>query len=58
MKRRKVPEQLSIAGQNNQQYTDMCVMVKGPKTGKGKMLCPLLDSGCIKSIILKRFTSP
>ena len=33
-------------------------MVKDPRTGKGKMLRALLDSGCTKSIILKSFTSP
>lgn len=33
-------------------------MVKDPRTGKGKMLQALLDSGCTKSIILKSFTSP
>ena len=33
-------------------------MVKGPKTGKGKMLHALLDSDCTKSIILKKFILP
>ena len=28
-------------------------MDKDPRTGKGKMLQALLDSGCTKSIILK-----
>ena len=56
-KRQKVPKELSI-GKSNQQYADVCVMVKDPKTGKGKMICALLDSGCIKSIILKKSTSP
>ena len=37
LKRRKVPKQLSI-GQSNQQYSDICVMVKDRKTGKGRML--------------------
>ena len=36
----------------------MCVMVNDPKTGKGKILHVLLDSGYTKSIILKKFTSP
>ena len=33
-------------------------MVKDPRTLKRKMLRVLLDSGCTKSIILKKFTSP
>ena len=56
-KRRKVPKEQSI-GQSNQQYVDICVMVKDPRTGKGKMLRALLDSGCTKSIIFKSFTLP
>ena len=56
-KRRKLPKEQSIR-QSNRQYADICVMVKDPRTGKGKMLQALLDSGCTKSIILKSFTSP
>ena len=56
-KRQKVPKELSI-GESNRRYADVCVMVKDPKTGKGKILCALLNSGCTKSIILKKFTSP
>ena len=55
-KKRKVPRELSI-GESNRRYADVCVMVKDPKTGKGKMLQALLDLGCTKSIILKKFTS-
>ena len=33
-------------------------MVKDLKTGKGKMLPPLLDLGCTESIILKKLTLP
>lgn len=36
----------------------MCVIVKDPRTRNGKMLQALLNSGCTKSIILKKFTSP
>ena len=43
-KQRNVPKEQSI-GQSNQQYADICVMVKDPRTGKGKMLRALLDSG-------------
>ena len=56
-KRRKVPNKLSIE-ESNQQYADVCVMVKVPKTGKEKILFALLDSGCTKPIILQKFTSP
>ena len=56
-KQQKVLKELSI-GESNWQYADVCVMVKDPKTWKGKMLCVLLDSGYTKSIILKKFTSP
>ena len=44
--------------QQKLQYTDVRVMMKDLKTGKGKMLWALLDVGCTKSIILERFTSP
>ena len=56
-KQRKVPKELSI-GESNRQYADVRVMEKDPKTGKGKMLCALLDLVCTKSIILKKFTLP
>ena len=34
------------------------MIVKDPRTGKGKMLRLFLDSGCTKFIILRKFTSP
>ena len=36
-------------------FSDICVMVIDTK-GKGRMLCCLLDTGCLKSIVLKKFT--
>ena len=36
-------------------FSDICVMVINSK-GKGRMIRCLLDSGCSKSIILKKFT--
>ena len=37
-----------------QRFSDICVMVIGTN-GKGKMLRCLLDTGCSKSIVLKKF---
>ena len=56
-KRQKVPRELSIR-ESNRQYADVCVMVNDQKTGKGKILQPLLDSDCPKSMILKNLHRP
>ena len=56
-KRKKVAKELSI-GKNNWRYTGLCVMVKDSRTGKGRILHALLDSGCTKSIILKSLHCP
>lgn len=56
-KRRQTPKVQSM-GRNNRCFADLCVLAKELKTGKENVLRAFLDSGCFKSIILGKFTSP